>query len=99
MAHSALVRALYKTRAAQCFSLVEARYSYAGKEKMLSLGTYPNVSFKDARLMRDKNKALSAQSIDPFLERQEKKRIKTTGFANSFETLAGQWSGSYIRLS
>ncbi len=67
------------------------RYRFAGKEKMLSLGTYPTVSLKDARLIRDKTKALLAQGVDPSLARQEEKRIKAMGFANSFEAVARQW--------
>ncbi|BBE09230.1 P4-type integrase [Mycoavidus cysteinexigens] len=52
------------------------RYRFAGKEKMLSLGTYPTVSLKVARLIRDKIKALLAQGVDPSLARQEEKPIK-----------------------
>ena len=29
------------------------RYKWAGKEKLLSLGTYPDISLKDAREKRD----------------------------------------------
>ncbi|BBE08662.1 integrase [Mycoavidus cysteinexigens] len=67
------------------------RYRFAGKGKMLSLGTYPTVSLKNARLIRDKTKALLAQGVDLSLARQEEKRIKAMGFANSFEAVAKQW--------
>ncbi|BBE08297.1 integrase [Mycoavidus cysteinexigens] len=67
------------------------RYRFAGKEKMLSLGTYPNVSLKDARLLRDQAKSQLAKNIDPSLARQEAKLTKTMAFTNSFEAVARQW--------
>lgn len=48
-------------------------YSFEGKQKLLSLGAYPEVSLLDARRRRDEAKQQLANGIDPSAE---KKRIK-----------------------
>ena len=42
-----------------------ARYRFDGKEKLLSLGTYPDVSLAKAREKRDEAPRLVADGIDP----------------------------------
>jgi len=46
------------------------RYQFMGKEKLLSLGTYPTVSLADARSKRDDAKRLLADGIDPSVQKQ-----------------------------
>ncbi len=41
------------------------KYRFAGREKLLALGTYPDTSLKLARTKRENAKALLAQDIDP----------------------------------
>lgn len=41
------------------------KYRFGGKEKLLALGAYPEVSLKAARERRDAARALLAQGIDP----------------------------------
>ena len=41
------------------------KYRFNGKEKLLSLGAYPDVSLKDARASRDEARKLHANKIDP----------------------------------
>ena len=41
------------------------KYRYGGKEKQLSLGTYPLVSLADARVKRDAFRALVANGVNP----------------------------------
>ena len=41
------------------------KYRFAGKEKQLALGVYPNVSLNEARARRDTFRALLAEGIDP----------------------------------
>ncbi len=50
------------------------QYRFGGKQKMLALGVYPEVSLADARARRDEARKLLANSIDP--GRQEEKMIK-----------------------
>jgi len=48
------------------------KYRFAGKEKRLSLGMYPDVGLKDAR-RRDDARELPAQDVDPSAQRQAHK--------------------------
>jgi transposase InsO family protein len=41
------------------------QYRFGGKQKMLALGVYPDVSFADARARRDEARKLLANGIDP----------------------------------
>lgn len=45
------------------------RYRINGREKMLSLGTFPDVPLRDARQLRDEARSLIAQGVDPSLVR------------------------------
>lgn len=67
------------------------RYAFAGKEKLLSLGTYPDVSLKAAREARDDARRMLAKGIDPSAVRQYEKRAKREAAANDFEALAREW--------
>lgn len=46
------------------------RYQFMGKEKLLSLGTYPAVSLADARTKRDDAKRLLGQGTDPSVQKK-----------------------------
>lgn len=67
------------------------RYRYNGKEKMLSIGTYPKVTLKEARHLRVTASDLLKQGINPSQHRQEQKLIKTLAAENSFESVARLW--------
>lgn len=41
------------------------QYRFGGKQKMLALGVYPDVSLADARARRDEARKLLANGIDP----------------------------------
>ncbi len=45
--------------------LWKLKYRFAGKEKKLSFGSYPDVSLKEARQRRDHARSLLAAGIDP----------------------------------
>lgn len=49
------------------------KYRFDGKEKTLSLGTYPTISLKSARDKREEIKQLLDTGIDPSQQRKEKK--------------------------
>lgn len=74
------------------------KYRYGGKEKLLSLGVYPDVGLKDARRRRDDARGLLADGIDPGEQRKE---IKAAAVAeqkekeNTFEAVAREWYASY----
>lgn len=74
------------------------RYRFGGKEKLLSLGTYPDVSLKDAREKRDTARKQLAQGIDPGEHRKAVKAAKLDRAANSFEAVAREWHGKMAKL-
>lgn len=63
------------------------RYSYRGKEKMLSLGVYPEVSLADARERRDELKKQLANGIDP----SAKRKADRADQGNTLNALFHQW--------
>jgi integrase len=67
------------------------RYRYRGKENMLSLGFYPNVSLKKAREELSKLKELLEQDIAPSVYRQERKQQQSIANENNFEAVARLW--------
>ncbi len=73
------------------------KYKFDGKEKLLSFGTYPDVSLADARLKRDEARKYLATNIDPSVIRKATKDSKNESLANSLEVLAREWAISYFR--
>jgi hypothetical protein len=67
------------------------KYRFGGREKLLSMGTYPEVSLKDARQRRDDARKLLADNVDPGENRKTVKATKTERAANSFEVIAREW--------
>lgn len=49
------------------------KFRFAGKEKKLSLGIYPDLRLKDARRLRDEARSNLALGIDPARRKQEEK--------------------------
>lgn len=49
------------------------KYLFEGKEKLISLGTYPETTLAEARAKRDEYKREIAKGIDPSAERKESK--------------------------
>ena len=67
------------------------KYRYAGKEKRISLGVYPDVTLKEARDRRYQARKLLDDYIDPSEHRQSiLARIRTSA-ANTFEVVAREW--------
>lgn len=67
------------------------RYRFLGKEKMLSLGTYPEVSLLEARERRDAARKLVASGIDPSRQREDDRRAHAAVLGHSFRALANEW--------
>ncbi len=66
-------------------------YRFAGKEKTLSLGKYPESSLKDARANRDAAKALLASGIDPGQHKKLEKLTKAHNSATTFRLLSEEF--------
>lgn len=68
------------------------RYRFNGKQKMLSLGTYPEVSLAGARERRDEARRLIADGIDPSEKRKQDAGVQRELAENSFEVIAREWA-------
>lgn len=69
------------------------RYDYriGDKRKTCSLGVYPAMSLKEARIKHGLLKADVAQGIDPMAAKKQAKEEARIDATASFATLAGQW--------
>lgn len=67
------------------------KYRIGGKEKLLSLGTYPEISLKEARERRDDARKAVKKGIDPSEQRQDEKAAAKLAAATSFEAIAREW--------
>lgn len=70
------------------------KYRFAGKEKRLALGCYPEVSLAAARATRDQARAKLNQNIDPSLERKRHKAAAKFSAENSFGKIAEEYIAS-----
>ena len=69
------------------------KYRFAGKEKRLSFGVYPDVKLKAARTKRDASRQQLAAGIDPGEARKAEKQAQAG--AESFEAIAREWHGKF----
>src|ERR1700733_8515806 len=67
------------------------KYRFAGKEKDLSLGVYPEISLNEARELRIKARKTLAGGNDPAELKRESKRLAKVKGDNSFEKIAREW--------
>jgi integrase len=72
------------------------KYHFEGKEKLLSLGTYPDISLSQARQKREDYKKLLAIDIDPSEYRKQTKANNKLNTENSFELIAREWWQSHM---
>lgn len=66
------------------------KYRYAGKEKRLALGSYPDVSLADARERHAEGRKLLASGIDPGEQRKAEKAATADRSANTFGAVAAE---------
>ena len=67
------------------------KYRLDGKEKTISLGTYPEVTLAQARGKRDDARSLVADNTDPSHHRRETKIQAKLASQNTFEAIANEW--------
>jgi len=67
------------------------KYRIEGREKLLSMGVYPDVPLVAARGRRDDARKLLASGVDPSVHRQAAKAAQAESAANSFEVIAREW--------
>src|ERR1035438_7127982 len=71
--------------------LWKCSYRFAGKQKTLSFGAYPEVGLADARLRREEAKGKLRQGIDPGKVIKTKKVEEKQAAANTFGAVADDW--------
>lgn len=68
------------------------KYRVEGKEQTLSIGVYPDVSLKAARIARDEARTKHAKGINPSAEKQ----VLRTAQSDSFEAVAREWHSTHM---
>jgi hypothetical protein len=69
------------------------KYRYAGKEKRLSLGVYPETSLKDARARCDEARKLLSDGVDPSQQRKVDRLVRAERSEDTFEKIGREWYG------
>jgi integrase len=74
------------------------KYRFNGKEKLLALGLYPNITLREARELREHYRNIIAKGIDPSEQRKkEKEVIKKDNIKqeNTFLKVSQEWLKNY----
>jgi len=67
------------------------KYRFQGKEKVLALGTYPEIALAEARERREAARKQLAHGVDPREHQKALKAAKVAAAENSFEVIAREW--------
>lgn len=67
------------------------KYRVAGKEKLLAIGVYPEITLAEARDHRDQARKLLRQGEDPSKVKKRAKAQKRIQVENTFEVIAREW--------
>lgn len=67
------------------------KYRFEGKEKLMALGNYPDVSLAVARERHAAARRLLASGTDPMAVRKAEKAARREASENTFEIMAGLW--------
>lgn len=73
------------------------QYRYEGKQKMLALGVYPEITLADARVRRDEARKLLANGVDPGDKKKNDKVEQSK--ARTFKEVAIEWYGTNKKWS
>ncbi|MEQ9889584.1 tyrosine-type recombinase/integrase [Pectobacterium zantedeschiae] len=85
---------LVKTNGSRYWRL---KYRIDGKEKLLALGVYPDVSLADARAKRDEARKGIAGGIDPLEVKKEQKIEREAQVKNTFQEIALEWHNMKVK--
>lgn len=75
--------------------LWKLKYRFAGVEKKLSLGAFPEISLAAARDAREEARKQLANEIDLGVLKNSITRSRQIAAENSFEALAGEWHAKF----
>jgi integrase len=85
---------LVKTNGSRYWRL---KYRIDGKEKLLALGVYPDVSLAEARAKRDEARKGIARGIDPLEVKKEQKVEREAQVKNTFQEIALEWHNMKVK--
>lgn len=77
--------------------LWQMKYRLYGKERLLSIGVYPDVSLAQARKVKEQARAKVAASIDPSEAKQTEKRIKREEAGKTFEKIGAMFLDKQLK--
>jgi len=72
------------------------RYWINQKEKLLSVGVYPDISLADARTRRDAIRKQLSEGLDPGQQRKAAKDAAALNAANTFKAVGEEWYGKQL---
>jgi integrase len=72
------------------------KYRFAGLEKRMGLGSYPETSLSAAREKRDAARALLRKDIDPGAQRRSDQLARKMGAKDTFKAVATEWLGRSV---
>ncbi|MBE1162525.1 tyrosine-type recombinase/integrase [Dyella acidiphila] len=75
------------------------KYRHSGKEKLLALGVFPEVSLAEARKRRDEARALLRDGTDPGQVKRQEKVANAEATANTFGAIAEEWLAKQQNMS
>lgn len=67
------------------------RYYWTGKQSRISLGTYPEISLREARSLRDEARVLLAKGINPSAHRKQKQFEAGLADGKTFKSVFNKW--------
>ena len=70
------------------------KYRFGGREKLLSLGAYPQISLSDARQRREEAREQVAKGIDPGMAKKEQEAAIHRE-QETFEVVAREWHNQF----
>ncbi len=71
------------------------KYTFNGEGRLMSFGTYPELSLADARQRREDARKLIANGVDPREIKKAQKASREESNANSFEVVAREWHNKF----
>jgi integrase len=72
------------------------KYRFAGKEKLLALGAYPDVGLAEARELHSQARKVLAAGNDPSEVKKVPKRLVTLKAENNLEAIAREWHAQHL---
>lgn len=67
------------------------RYAFGGREKLLSIGAYPDVTLAEARVARDEARAALRGGKDPSVLKRQRRATAARESGDTFEVIAREW--------